>query len=388
MVRAAVPELHAMLPDPFKFGYHPSIVNLYPTFVGNLEQVPLIGSTITVSFVDENNKFQEYGNGQILGFVQSPVDGSPLGEKEQVYNNTVITAIGQMAVDQAACQFLELEGSVPTDNSPDLSNQDNAVGQNNPQTVNSSFQNRESNVQRTTAPQDNTPGTEQQTPTEQNNDTSSTTNLPDCKKATSLREYIDAFQSEVPEDSQDPNAEYPVWPLVYGGFDIKTKKAISPAVLTSGINPKRTITVLKEGKWVKLVRPHKGQDIGAPQSTPVLAALEGKVVAARPNGGLPKTKKNAYVIIRHDGYGGKGSNAIHTCYFHLSNILVKRNDQVSRGTCIALSGGEADSMGSGGTTGPHLHFEVRKNRGGGPKTSLKSIIDPVKFLSTKWKKKG
>ena len=260
VVRAAIPELHTMFPDPFKYGGHNSIIDMYPTFAGTLDQVPLVGSNITVTFIDENNKFKAFGNGKILGLVQNPVDGSALGENAQIYNNSVMTAVGQMMIDQAACKFLELAGSAPKDEKPPLHNQEN-VGNNHPQTVNSSYQNRDASVERTTAPVSDAPGTTNQSSSEQEEDTSSTTNLPDCKKVTNLREYIDAVLAEVPDDSQDPNAEYPAWPLVYGGFDTKTKKAIQPAVLTSGIQPKRTITVIKNGIAKKLNRAHRGQDM-------------------------------------------------------------------------------------------------------------------------------
>tara|TARA_Y100000592_G_scaffold78846_1_gene124133 strand:+ start:14355 stop:15770 length:1416 start_codon:yes stop_codon:yes gene_type:complete len=382
VVRAAIPELHTMFPDPFKYGGHNSIIDMYPTFSGHLEQVPLVGSNITVSFIDENNKFKTFGNGKILGLIQNPVDGSALGQKAQTYNNSVMTAVGQMMIDQAACKFLELAGSAPKDEKPILKNKEN-VGENHPQTVNSAYQSRDNNVERTTAPTSDLPGTSGQTPTEQEEDTSSTTNIPDCKKVTNLREYIDSTLSDMGADSQDPNAEFPAWPLVYGSFDVKTKKAIKPARLTSGLQPKRTITVRKNGKTITKTRSHRGQDIAAPQSTPTLATLEGEVVSAVPNGGIPTSTKLSYIIIRHDGYGGKGDRAIHSCYFHMSNVLVKKGDIVKRGACIGLSGGAKDSPGSGGTTGPHLHFEIRKRRRVG---SLAGIIDPVTFLSTKWKK--
>ena len=189
--------------------------------------------------------------------------------------------------------------------------------------------------------------------------------------------------SAVPSGSQDPNAEYPAWPLVYGGYDINTKKAIPPARLTDPINPKRKITVIKNGKKQLLNRPHMGQDISCPQGTPTLSVLPGKVVAAVPNGGIPTSKKLSYIIVEHSGYGGKGSRSIHSCYFHMSQVLVRDGDMVDRGTCIGLSGGAANSLGSGGTTGPQLHLEIRKRR---KARSMAHIMDPRTFLATKWKK--
>jgi murein DD-endopeptidase MepM/ murein hydrolase activator NlpD len=53
------------------------------------------------------------------------------------------------------------------------------------------------------------------------------------------------------------------------------------------------------------------------------------------------------VVIRHQiGYS--------TVYGHLQQALVQPGDAVARGQRIGLVGS------SGKTTGPHLHFEVRK----------------------------
>ena len=76
--------------------------------------------------------------------------------------------------------------------------------------------------------------------------------------------------------------------------------------------------------------------------TPVRAALDGKVtlVAEDPVLGL-------YVVIRHQiGYS--------TVYGHLQQVFVKPGAAVARGQRIGLVGS------SGKSTGPHLHFEVRK----------------------------
>jgi hypothetical protein len=46
-----------------------------------------------------------------------------------------------------------------------------------------------------------------------------------------------------------------------------------------------------------------------------------------------------------------------TGYYHLSEISVKPGDTVDAGSIIGKSGGALNSPGSGGTTGPHLHYE-------------------------------
>ncbi len=98
---------------------------------------------------------------------------------------------------------------------------------------------------------------------------------------------------------------------------------------------------------------HEGVDLGVPIGTPVRAAAEGVVSFAAVRGAY-----GWLVVIEHaDGW--------ETYYAHNSQLLVKVGDSVQQGQVIAKSGS------SGRTTGPHLHFEVRRN--GVP-------IDPMRYL--------
>jgi murein DD-endopeptidase MepM/ murein hydrolase activator NlpD len=98
---------------------------------------------------------------------------------------------------------------------------------------------------------------------------------------------------------------------------------------------------------------HAGIDFRAPVGTAIRSAGAGKVVSAGWNGGYGRM-----VEIEHgDGYT--------TRYAHMSKIEVKEGQMVDVGTIV----GEAGS--SGRSTGPHLHYEVRRN--GAP-------VDPLRFL--------
>lgn len=90
-------------------------------------------------------------------------------------------------------------------------------------------------------------------------------------------------------------------------------------------------------------QPHTGIDYGCPQGTPILASAGGTVMAA----GWDLTGYGFRVIIRHES--GKA-----TLYGHLDSISVSRNDEVEQGQEIGLSGM------TGIATGPHLHFEARR----------------------------
>ena len=89
-------------------------------------------------------------------------------------------------------------------------------------------------------------------------------------------------------------------------------------------------------------RMHKGIDLRAAIGDTVRAAFSGKVRLTKyERGGY-----GFYVIVRHD-------NGLETVYGHLSRFLVKPEQVVKAGQPIALSGN------TGGSTGPHLHFETR-----------------------------
>jgi len=90
-------------------------------------------------------------------------------------------------------------------------------------------------------------------------------------------------------------------------------------------------------------RMHEGIDIIADFGSPVYATGNGRVAFAGHRGGYGLT-----VELDH-GYG------YHTIYAHLSKILVKKGQKVTRGTQIAKTGD------SGLSTGPHLHYEVEHN---------------------------
>lgn len=99
---------------------------------------------------------------------------------------------------------------------------------------------------------------------------------------------------------------------------------------------------------------HAGIDFRAPTGSEIRSTGAGKVVSAGFSGGYGNM-----VEIDH-GLG------LSTRYGHMSRILVSAGDVVEPGQILGLSGS------TGRSTGPHLHYEVRKN--GDP-------IDPMRFLN-------
>ncbi|NNE41256.1 MAG: peptidoglycan DD-metalloendopeptidase family protein [Marinicaulis sp.] len=92
---------------------------------------------------------------------------------------------------------------------------------------------------------------------------------------------------------------------------------------------------------------HEGVDIKAKRGAPVMAAGDGKVVAATSRyNNQPAWGK--VVVIDH-GHG------LITRYAHLDNFVVTRGDVVLAGDTIGAVGS------TGRSTGPHLHFEVLRD---------------------------
>ena len=116
---------------------------------------------------------------------------------------------------------------------------------------------------------------------------------------------------------------------------------------------------------LRVYRMHEGIDIINDVGTNVFATADGVVrYAGRTEGGY-----GAVVDIDH-GYGYS------TLYAHLSHTLVKPGQTVKRGELIAKSGR------SGLVSGPHLHYEIRKNgRKQNPVDFFFDDVDALRYQS-------
>jgi murein DD-endopeptidase MepM/ murein hydrolase activator NlpD len=99
---------------------------------------------------------------------------------------------------------------------------------------------------------------------------------------------------------------------------------------------------------------HQGIDISSPSGTPIKASNAGRVVYS---GNGIKGYGNL-IILRH-------SEEYVTVYAHNQVNLVEEGTRVEKGQTIGKVGR------TGKTTGPHLHFEIRKNN---------KALDPLLFL--------
>lgn len=89
-------------------------------------------------------------------------------------------------------------------------------------------------------------------------------------------------------------------------------------------------------------RGHDGIDVAARKGTPIHAAEAGRVIHSGRLGDYGNV-----VIVKHAGN-------YRSVYAHASRLLVRKGEFVEKGERIALVGS------TGRSTGPHLHFEIRR----------------------------
>lgn len=105
-------------------------------------------------------------------------------------------------------------------------------------------------------------------------------------------------------------------------------------------------------------RPHKGIDLAAPRGVPVMASTDGLVIyTGKDFNGFGKM-----VMIETVG----DNTGYATLYAHLDKIVVYDGQKVTQGEVIGALGN------TGRSSGPHLHFEIRKSDG--------IPIDPLPML--------
>lgn len=106
---------------------------------------------------------------------------------------------------------------------------------------------------------------------------------------------------------------------------------------------------------LKATRHHSGVDLAAPDGAPIRAIQSGRVVFADPHGGYGNL-----IVVEH-------TNGLTSHYGHCASIGVQLGEQVRSGQIIGTVGK------TGRVTGPHLHFEIRKD--GQPQNPEKYIED-------------
>ena len=137
---------------------------------------------------------------------------------------------------------------------------------------------------------------------------------------------------------------------------LETVKAAARALPIHNPAPGQAVTSsfgVRRDPLLRTPALHAGIDFRAAVGTPVRATGAGTVVRAGWNGGYGRM-----VEIDH-------SSGLTTRYAHLSRIRVRQGERLDSGDIVGETGS------SGRSTGPHLHYEVRRNG---------DALDPLRFL--------
>ncbi|MDP2090291.1 MAG: peptidoglycan DD-metalloendopeptidase family protein [Candidatus Gracilibacteria bacterium] len=153
--------------------------------------------------------------------------------------------------------------------------------------------------------------------------------------------------------------------LIYSESKLQSSDEEKINIFDWPIEPSKGISAyFRDASYKKILgSEHDAIDIVANQSTPIKAPADGYVIYIE----KPLTNDYSYVAIKH-------YNGYITVYGHLNEVNVEQFDFVKKGDVFAYSGGQYGTKGAGYmTTGPHLHFEVYKD---------KQYIDPLTVLDT------
>lgn len=133
----------------------------------------------------------------------------------------------------------------------------------------------------------------------------------------------------------------------------KTAKSLLGGRLFEPIYPLKQVTGSSHfGDTARRSSPHTGQDYAAAVGTPIMASGPGIVTRVA----VAKGSYGLHIIIKHDG-------GLETIYAHLSAISpgIREGSHVAAREQIGLSGGAKGDPNAGNSSGPHLHFAVRKD---------------------------
>jgi murein DD-endopeptidase MepM/ murein hydrolase activator NlpD len=125
---------------------------------------------------------------------------------------------------------------------------------------------------------------------------------------------------------------------------------------------RRISAFFRDAEYYHYVRSHHDAiDIAVPQSSDVRAPATWYVYYVLP----PSPGGYSYMALKH-------KDGLMTVYGHLSETLVSEWQFIQAGELIAKSGWAVGTPGAGPmTSGPHLHFEVWKN---------KEPVDPLRYM--------
>lgn len=119
---------------------------------------------------------------------------------------------------------------------------------------------------------------------------------------------------------------------------------VGDSPISSGFGPRIHPTTGERGKM------HKGVDFAVQQGMPIVSPLDGEVIVAK----FANDACGGTIIIQHN------EGDLSSSFCHCSEINVKKGDKVTKNQVIGKVGGKKGTQGAGRSTGPHLHYGVKK----------------------------
>ena len=129
--------------------------------------------------------------------------------------------------------------------------------------------------------------------------------------------------------------------------DNNVKESVNESSLESPINIQGVTSNFGEKRSYE---SHPGVDLKASSGTEIKSPADGKILNAKFSDGAC----GGTIQIEH-------GNGFISRYCHCKDIRVSPGQIVKQGEVVGLTGGAKGDKGAGRSTGPHLHFELKKN---------------------------
>ena len=147
----------------------------------------------------------------------------------------------------------------------------------------------------------------------------------------------------VPAPRNDAGERLPTAPALLAARPDSLRYEAGPSIPTHWPLDVRGIVTREQFGGTGNAESHPGLDVAVPMLSPIRVSGGGEVLETGDD-----AEYGRFVLVGHpEGY--------ESLYGHAQRILVRPGDSVQAGQVVGLSGS------TGNSTGPHLHFEVRRN---------------------------
>ena len=189
-------------------------------------------------------------------------------------------------------------------------------------------------------------------------------------KVAQAQKLLDQINADVAEVNRQLDAENAEWAAIGADIARKQNNVQLPPTGDGWLWPLPASNLKLTSAFGYRMHPvdhvpnsHTGIDVAASTGVPIYAARGGQVIMSEYGAGANWSYGN-FVVIDH----GDGTT---TLYAHMSSRAVSEGELVSQGQTIGAVGD------TGNTSGPHLHYEVRRN---GQRTDPEAYYPNLPFI--------